>query len=793
MVSNKLGRYIIAFFLVKIVILSTVFVFRDETLRLATKCSIYLIERKNNATITTETYVKDSVVFLKNLEYKDDTITTKIDEAKININFSKLLNLSLAFDLNFKNLDTKINQTNKGILFDANLSYERSIKTTKKLDLLVFNLIDPNILPKSKLHIIFDENRKIKLDIEDFPISIYRTITKLVPIETDELVSIKDFLNEYIDGGIIKSGKLETIVPKNISELSLEDFICNFEINDIDFIIPNNMPRIKGINTVVKIENDNIVFDILSGGFDKTYISGNSRVILKPKEEIVLLKVYTNGPTKDLTGFLEKHILDKLKKDGLDLRSISGKSEGESDIVIPLDYDKPNTYLVNFKLKDAKISAFGPKIEFESKILELLFDGDLIKISGSCMVNKNKGYLNYIYNINKSEIENDLGLDFYLSPQDIMNNISIKDNEIKLSLKYKNKLNHDGNLTIESDLTNSTINFEKLGITKKFGDPARLILHSDMKDQNPKFDIKLTSKNLDLSGYAIYSENTQVSHLKIKTKKDSIILDFKNNKNMLSIKFIGNIVDLTKVNFLEYLQKNNTHKNVDLDVNIKTILLNNNINADDLKFRMFCNSKKCTSASLSAGIGSRKINIDLDNTSEKEKWRLFTDNAGAFFKGIGLYTKVKAGILNLSLEVGKENKANGDIVTIKNGEFKLDKFVLVDNSLVMKMTSLVSLPGLINLITNNNDVKFSRMSGNFEFDGERFKLTQSIAEGPYFDFTMLGYVDINKRAVLLRGGVTPSVYGISFIVKKIPVVKMLFSSKKRNGIIYAPYALKFNY
>ena len=793
MVSNKLGRYIIAFFLVKIVILSTTFVFRDEALKLAVKCSIYLIERKNNSTITTETYVKDGIVFLKNLEYKDDIIKAKLDEARIDINFSKLLKLSLAFDLNFKNLDTKINKTNKGIAFDASLSYERNIKITKKLNLLISHIIDPNALSKSKLHIIFDENRKIKLNIEDFPISIYRTITRLVPIKTDELTSITNFLDEYIDGGVIKSGKLEVILPKNISELSIENLVCNFEINDIDFIIPNNIPRIKGINTVVKIENDNIVFDILSGGFDKTYISGNSRVILKPKEEIAFAKVYTNGPAKDLTKFLENSTLDKIKKEGLDLRSISGKSELESDITIPLDYGKPNTYLINSKLKDVKLVVLGNKITFESKTLDLLFNGNFLKISGKCLVNSNKGYLNYIYNFDKPEIENDLNLDLYLAPQNIMNNISIEDNEIKLSLKYKNKLNHNGNLTIESDITNSTINFEKLGITKKIGDPARLVLHSDMKDQNPKFDIKLTSKNLDLSGYAIYSENTQVSHLKIKTEKDNMSLDFTNNKDMLSIKFIGNIIDLTKVNFLEYLQKNNTQKNVDLDVNIKTILLKNNINADDLKFKVFCNSKKCTSASFSASIGSRKINIDLDNTSEKEKWKLFTDNAGAFFKGIGLYTKVKAGILNLSFEVSKENKKNGDIVIIKNGEFKLDKFVLVDNSLVMKMTSLVSLPGLINLITNNNDVKFSRMTGNFEFDNERFKLTQSIAEGPYFDFTMLGYVDINKRAVSLKGGVTPSIYGISFIVKRMPFVKTLFSSKKRNGIIYAPYELKFNY
>lgn len=336
------------------------------------------------------------------------------------------------------------------------------------------------------------------------------------------------------------------------------------------------------------------------------------------------------------------------------------------------------------------------------------------------------------------------------------------------------------------------MSIKKLGIIKKFGEPAKLKLSSEIKSHNPKFDIKLTSKNLDLSGYAIYSKNTQVAKIKIKTDKDNIDLDFTNNKDMMSLRFVGDVVDLTRVNFLEYIEKNNTQKNIDLDLSVKKVLLKNNINAENIKLKMYCNSKKCISASFLADIGSRKVNIDLDNTSEKERWVLFTDNAGALFKGMGLYTKIKAGTLEVNFEVSKEKKSSGDII-IKNGEFKLDKFVLVDNSLVLKMTSLISLPGLLSIITNNKDVKFAKMSGSFEFDGEKFKLTKSMAEGPYFDFTMLGYVDVNKRLVFLKGGVTPSIYGISFIIKKIPVVKGLFASKKRKGIIYAPYSIKFNY
>lgn len=285
----------------------------------------------------------------------------------------------------------------------------------------------------------FDENKKIKLDIIEFPISIYRTITKIIPPKNQELISITDFLKEYIDGGIIKTGKLEITLPKRILELSLKDFICNFEINDIDFVIPNNMPRIKGINTNVKIEDNSVVFDILSGGFDETNLMANSKVILKPHEEVALVEVYASGSTKNLTKFIEKTTLDKIKNNGLDLRKISGRFDGVINITVPLDNDKPNIYLVTSKLKSVHIKALDKKIEFESKSLDLMFNGDYINLKSDCIINKNNAYLNYTYNIDKSEIENDLTLDINLTPQDIMNNIIIKDNEIKLSIKYQNK------------------------------------------------------------------------------------------------------------------------------------------------------------------------------------------------------------------------------------------------------------------------------------------------------------------------------------------------------------------
>lgn len=141
MVSNKFSKYIIAFFLAKITILFAAFIFRDELLNLLVRSSLHIIERRNNAKINAETTTKEGIIFLKNLSYKDNTITLKIDDAKLDIDFIKLFKLSLAFDLNLKNINTKVNEANKDIAFDANLSYEENIKEIQKIDFLISNII----------------------------------------------------------------------------------------------------------------------------------------------------------------------------------------------------------------------------------------------------------------------------------------------------------------------------------------------------------------------------------------------------------------------------------------------------------------------------------------------------------------------------------------------------------------------------------------------------------------------------------------------------------------------------
>lgn len=86
------------------------------------------------------------------------------------------------------------------------------------------------------------------------------------------------------------------------------------------------------------------------------------------------------------------------------------------------------------------------------------------------------------------------------------------------------------------------------------------------------------------------------------------------------------------------------------------------------------------------------------------------------------------------------------------------------------------------------------MTGGFSYKGDVIKIKQGAARGPFFDFTMSGLIDTGKHTIKLQGNVTPSLYGISAIVGKIPIVgSILGGSGHRKGLISPPYSVNSKY
>ena len=86
------------------------------------------------------------------------------------------------------------------------------------------------------------------------------------------------------------------------------------------------------------------------------------------------------------------------------------------------------------------------------------------------------------------------------------------------------------------------------------------------------------------------------------------------------------------------------------------------------------------------------------------------------------------------------------------------------------------------------------MKGEFVFTNNIVDIKNSLAEGPFFDFSLRGNVDVANKHIDIKGHVTPELYGLSTIVKNIPLFgKIVAGGRSNAGLISASYKIKQDY
>jgi hypothetical protein len=168
-------------------------------------------------------------------------------------------------------------------------------------------------------------------------------------------------------------------------------------------------------------------------------------------------------------------------------------------------------------------------------------------------------------------------------------------------------------------------------------------------------------------------------------------------------------------------------------------------------------------------------------------------NAGAALKGFDMVNNIKSGELSMIIKTNIVAAEIGKTVPIAEGNFSLKKFVTVDNKILTRMVSFVSLPGMMSAITNNKNISFSEMKGKFSYKDNVINIYDASATGPFLDLTIKGSIFTDKHIIKVKGTVIPSLYGINSLVHKIPVIGTIFGGKHRKGIFSAPYSIEYRY
>ena len=588
------------------------------------------------------------------------------------------------------------------------------------------------------------------------------------------------FLDNCLKSGNINFGNLKfNIDLKNLDSISAENLDGEFKISHLYLQYHKDFPILSNINTDVKVSGTKLIFQVNSGQSGKSHFTNGAAeldwYLDNPK---MRAKSVATGPISDLVNLIPAVNLDNLKNEGIDLRSLKGIADTSINLIIPFQDDLETTYNIRSSIKKVEFNCFDNLVQLKAKELIGVFDGKSVVVFGNSTINNNTSYFTFTHNLDDPNIQNLMNIESQLSKLSLLSGtVKITRGVADTSVEYKNAPDSPGILRVHSSLTRANFDVNFLGIDKKVDSPATLTIQARLTKKNPDFVIQYANEDTKINGTLNLSKQEQnidikatrgldVRNIKIKKDARSIICDINADSIDLSSEDIPKMV--------ANLGSNSGLSSISINANIQAAIMKNNITFDSIALKLKC-GKTCNTGIFKANVGTKTIEAVI---STPGLWNIKTENAGAILAGLGLYEKIKAGALNMTFDMNDSS-----------GQFTLERFVLIDPSFKAKIISIISFPGLLKSLTSNS-MQFTKMTGKLKINDNTIVFDDIEADGPHFDFTMEGTINLNEKYVNLHGAVMPSLYGISALIKKVPILGEAFSGGHRKGLIFAPYTIK---
>lgn len=628
-------------------------------------------------------------------------------------------------------------------------------------------------------------------NVENFPLMIHKAFWHIAPNN-----GIVEFLREFILSGSV-TGEWKLNLDKSFfasKVLNPEDLSGNLKLKNVDFKYDEVFPVIKNLNSDVTLVGTNIDFAIREGYSGKILIS-NSVVVIdwsRGEDTEVVAKIKGKGPAVELASFIPADDLAGMKKYDIDLYQIKGTTDLDVSLIIPLKPGTINKYDVTANILSVTFSAFDDVVSLSSPKLVGKFDGDVVKIEGDGKLNNLPSAIFYQMNLSDDkdkDFDHLFSAKIKFTPVDGSKHdvISAISGGSVIDLQYKLK-EGGAELAANSNLTNVEFMINKLGVHKPKGSFATLAVsgRSSTSPMPEKININLSGNNgLKIIGdFEIFSAGKRLTFSQIRYKDTDLEANILYGVDSVKANIVGNSLDLSEADMMRFLDKEADARATDVVVHVNKVKMKNDILMDDFSMNIRCDKVRCYEGAMDSKIGTRSVKMLLSAEGDEEKWEFSTTNAGALLKAVGMYNKMLAGNMILTVNSSRKEIKAGEQVSIMKGRFNLNKFVISDINFLAKLVSFVSIQGLIDSFNNKNRVNFIKMDGGFGYKDGVVKIENGQCQGQMFDFSIAGSINTNSRIYKLKGSVVPSLYGANALIRKIPLVGKILS---------APYFLKDSY
>jgi hypothetical protein len=596
-------------------------------------------------------------------------------------------------------------------------------------------------------------------------------------------------LDDVILGGAI-SGNLDVNLSAQDSyEIRDDNFNGKIFVDRLALRYDVDFPPVERVESQIIIKGKSMQGGILKGLSGKINIlNGTVNFVWQGLESSVIkIDLNAQGPSALIADFIIPEKKLALKKKGIDFAKTGGVLKAAIQVDAFLAEDKKNIVKIGGMATGFKVNAMDEKLTIEKANLKFSINDNVLIAEGSGLINGYSSKINYEQDLLKSNF----AILANVSLQNLINsNQSIIDfdGSSTLLVTYKD-FDDVVSINAKSDLTNSAIRSQKLNLEKVKGEKCFLNITNNSKGYGLKFKIS-GSQQFNAEGtFDLMSKKLNLQYLHSPNMQLAGVMQVEPNKTIATL--FGSRINLSHYDLFNFVKKNSSGSNVDLNLKFDQVILKNNVMMQDLEFKMKCDFIKCFEGGGRAYINTKPVSMSLTSDDIEEKWHINSNDAGSFFSGLGIYSKIKNGVMSLSLSTKRSLVSKGELLPITHGKLAIDDFYAIKNPFLTKIVSITSLPGLINIITNSNQVKFDKLEADFKLDHNMISIANCNAIGPDFDLMLRGDIMFFDRKIKLRGSVIPSVYGINSLLKKIPVINQVVG--KRRGVIAAPFSINDKY
>ena len=758
---------------------------------------------------------------------------TSIGNLTINYNLSNLINLKIPLVIKGEECEIKLHDspTNNRIFLDNfyinddykiignkhqgnfNCNYDKNAKASGNFiyKKTTFQISDCNLYSGSQKE--FAINFLLKRDNQgNIKSAISEGFIKKLPLVQKELwylliddPDINLYFNSIIQEGEVFNSSWKIHLSSEFfkkHKFSHADKIEGiFNVQNATILYDGDFAPLTNLNGTIKLEEKIITLDVISANILNTKIINGTGIIDHQDHSAIALKCSgsAEGPAIDLFNYIPTSQKNKMEQARIFVSEFQGKAFTIFNITVPFDMKIKNYYDVTSTVKSNK-SIISNEYTLNNIFLNLKVDSNNLYVSldGKFFDQPLTAKYNYVFT-DEIPFSHSLLVDVKILPHlDTFNNLRIMDvkdgiGNINVKLTFDNQ--DIGTLAINGDLTNNTLFFNKIGVTKDAFKKLIIKAAGTLDEYNLRpinFNI-IGDDNLNIKGNVIITDKMSWRFDHVKYLENDFRSNIITSEDSSEINITGQSLDLSKIDLTQFITKQSNKSNV-TSIKVKTIKLKSDVYFQDFDFGINCDKTKCNSGFMATKILS-KDNIPgyttmmLKSYEDYEMWTINTNNLGANMQAIGLYKSLNNGTAEFIIKSSRKTAALGDLIPILEGHFTITNFSTSDVNFALKLITLTSFRGLINVVGSKKNIPFSKAKGEFNFDNNTIKILNSDIDGPYFDFTSKGTIDIKQRLIKIGGAVAPSLYGVNIILRKFPGLGKIFS----NGIIFAPYKQTINY